>query len=528
MLFLGLTLVSLIPVLAFRHFPTLDGPAHLHNANLLGYLLCGDGFVGEYFTLNNLSTPNWLGHLLIIGVQRLFGSVIAEKAIATLCIAGMAYSFRFLIKTINGNQLQPSYLIFPFTYSFFLYLGFFNFIISIALLFVSIALYLQLKERYSLYKNLAIIILVLLSYFAHPFGFLAYALSVGLFTLMIALHSASNRHYGKLFIHGLVFASTIAIPSILYLNYTGGNVVALSSEKYPFGELARWLYRLRPLVVFNFGREQVYTTAIFLLLVSLCITIAMNKFLPLRGLVEKGKADSFHSAWLYAGLVILLLYFIVPNQINSGGYVSDRLNFLVFIFLMVWLSSYIWNKKMLATASVVAVLAHLCLLNYYTKQTLRLNGFAKSMYSVSAHIEPESVLLPIGSPPDWMMGHLTNYLGADRKVVILENYEAFTGYFPLKWNWQKMPNLSAGGVNLRRIGSYSFRSEIDTSLARKEVDYIIFTGELNTVSSSKILFDSVLNKSYQSIYTSSDSAIVLYKRLENRSKAYSHEHYKSH
>lgn len=524
MLFLGLTLVSLIPILAFRHFPTLDGPAHLHNSNLLGYLLCGDSFIGEYFTLNNLSTPNWLGHLLILGFQRLFGSVIAEKAVTTLCIAGLAYAFRFLIKTINSNQLLLCYLIFPFTYSFFLYLGFFNFIISIAILFVSIALYLQLNERYSFYKNSATIILVLLSYYAHPFGFLAYALSVGLFTLMIAIHSASNRHYGKLLKHGLVFASTIAIPSTLYLSYTGGNILALSSEKYPFGELVRWLFRLRSLVVFSFGREQIYTTPMFLLVVSLCVIIVLNKFNLIKSMVEKGKANSFHTAWLFAGMVILLLYFVVPNQINSGGYVSDRLNFLVFIFLMMWLSSFIWNKKILAIASVVSVLAHLCLLNYYTKQTKRLNGYAKNMYAVTAHIEPESVVLPIGTPSDWMMGHLTNYLGADRKVVILENYEAFTGYFPLIWNWRKMPNLSAGGANLHHIGSYSFRSEIDSSLARKEVDCIIFTGELNIETNNKILIDSILRESYQSVFTSPDSTIVLYKRLENRNKAYGHEH----
>lgn len=504
-LFGTMVLISIIPILVFKHFPTLDGPAHLYNSNLLGHLLSGDSFLGNYFKLNNISTPNWLGHFAILIFQRIFGSIIAEKIIVIICIAGLAYSFRFLLTTLNPHQIAISYLILPFTYSFFLFLGFFNFILSTALLFVCLTLFVKLANRYSVLVHISIIICLLLTYFAHPFGFFAFLLSAGTYYLVLLPSMVKNSFKPPLLL-ALQLASAIAIPCLLYLNYAGNGVVSLSNEKLPFSELFWWIYRLRSLVVFNFGREQIYTTIIFALIIAFIALIAIRKF----NSNNFQKPSYLNCAWLISGAILLALYFILPNQINSGGYVSDRLNFLFFIFIIIWISTYTWNKKLVIVACVVSVICHIGLLNYYVKQISWLNSYAKEVHTLSEKIGENSIILPMGTPPDWMLGHISNYIGAEKKVVILENYEAYTGYFPTLWNWDSIPNLTMGNTNLNEICTNSFQTEFNRTLGKK-VDYIIFTGKINMQNECKVKIDSILNQSYQELCISADSTFRLYK-----------------
>ena len=504
-LFGAVVLISIIPIIIFKHFPTLDGPAHLYNSNLLGHLLSGDSFLDNYFKINNLSTPNWLGHIVILFFQRIFGAVIAEKIIVIICIAGFAYSFRFLVGTLNQHQKAISYLIFPFTYSFFLFLGFFNFILSTALLFVSLALFLKLVKSYTVIVHISVTIGLLLTYFAHPFGFFAFLLSAGTY-YCILFPSIAKSSLKSYLILGLQLASIIVIPCLLYLNYAGSGLVSLSNEKLSFSELTWWIYRLRSLVVFNFGREQIYTTTIFALIIAFITLIVIRKF----NSNDSQKPSILNYTWLISSAILLTLYYTLPNQINSGGYVSDRLNFLFFIFIIIWISNYTWNKKTVIIACAISIACHIGLLNYYVKQISWLNTYAKEVHSLAEKIEENSVILPMGTPPDWMLGHISNYVGAEKKVIILENYEAYTGYFPTLWNWDSIPNLTFGDTNLNEICTNSFQTEFNRTLGKK-VDYIIFTGKINLQEECKIKIDSTLNQSYLEFFVSADSTFKLYK-----------------
>lgn len=450
--FFTMVLVSIIPLLLFKHFPTLDGPAHLYNSNILGYLITGDSFLEQYFALNSISTPNWLGHILILGFQRAFGSTIAEKLIVALCIAGLAYSFRFLVSTVNPQQKHISYTIFPFTYSFFLFLGFFNFIISLVLLFVCLAIFLKLLDSYKISLHIATIACLLLAYLAHPFGFFSFLLFSCIYYSVILYREISKKNFKQLLLSAGIVISIIIIPCLLYIDYTEKSIVAFSSERIELKELIRWIYRLRSLVVFNFGREQVYTTTIFISILALSVLIIFKKF--------KNITDHNSLTWLISSITLLILYFILPNQINSGGYVSDRLNYLFFIFVLIWISSHTINKMLVTTFCTISIICHFGLMNYYFKQISTLNKYAESIHTLARKVEPNSVILPLGTPPDWMLGHISNYIGANKKVVILENYEAYTGYFPIVWNWQSIPNVSIVNTTLMRFILNHFRRNL--------------------------------------------------------------------
>jgi len=510
LLFFTLVLISSAPVIVFEHFPTLDGPAHLYNSNLLGYLIGGDNFIKQYFSLNSLSTPNWIGHFLILGFQRVFGAIVAEKLIVIICIAGLAYSYRFLISTLNKNQLQSTYIILPFTYSFFLFLGFFNFILSTIFLFITLNLFLKLINNYNSFLHISTALTLLLTYFSHPFGFFGFLLIVGIYGIFILFKEIPKKNISKIVSQSAIIISLITIPSILYIMYAGKGIMAFSNERIPIQELISWLYNLRSLIVFNFGKEQIYTITLFIAIVILLLLIIFKIY------VYKNSSNNSpsNSIWLVSSIMLLLAYFILPNQINSGGYVSDRLNYLFFIFILIWISTFTWNKRIITTFCAIVIICHLGLMSYYTKQIYWLNKPAENIHSLAKKIEPNSVILPIGNHPNWMLGHISNYIGADKKVVVLENYEAHTGYFPVLWNWQSIPNITLGNTNLNDVCLSSFETEFNKTFFRK-VDYIVLFRNPNAQDMCKVKVDSIINCTYKKIYISEDNTFELFERINN-------------
>src|SRR4051794_30796969 len=68
-LFLALLLWHLVPVWAFRYFPSQDGGEHVNNANILLRYFTSDGALfREYFIFNRNLDPNWLGHVILASV----------------------------------------------------------------------------------------------------------------------------------------------------------------------------------------------------------------------------------------------------------------------------------------------------------------------------------------------------------------------------------------------------------------------------------------------------------------------------
>ena len=124
-------LVLNVVLLCFtRFYPSMDGPAHLYNSNILNHLIRGNTTLSEFYSINTVPIPNWTSHFLLSIFHIVLPAWLAEKALLVLYVSGMAFSFRFLIKELNPENIPLSILIFPFIYSFLFHLGFYNFSIS--------------------------------------------------------------------------------------------------------------------------------------------------------------------------------------------------------------------------------------------------------------------------------------------------------------------------------------------------------------------------------------------------------------
>lgn len=111
LLFFTITVLTLLPVLCFKFFPTMDGPAHLYNSNLINSLLFDNNeTLHSFFIFNSLPVPNWTGHLILSIFNFFLPSFIAEKILLVFYVVGIAYSFRCLVLAFAPENIFFTYL----------------------------------------------------------------------------------------------------------------------------------------------------------------------------------------------------------------------------------------------------------------------------------------------------------------------------------------------------------------------------------------------------------------------------------
>ena len=510
-LFYTVLVLNMLPVLCYTFFPTMDGAAHLYNSNLINELLFQpQSIVADYFVLNTVPVPNWLGHFVLSFFNLFLPAPIAEKVLLICYMSLLPLSFRYFTKQYNSTML--SYLIFPFCYTYLFYLGFYNLSISFILLFTTLAFW-KKNEQILNYKYVFVLFLLIsTTYFAH---IMIYAILI--FTLFLMASQSflaqlmSNEIDKKMIrdtINKYVIMLVVSLPSLCLLLFFMQQTTFFSSiEKLSTSELLTWLIDSRPLIALSYGKEA-QLTRIFsvLLLVLLGAVIYSN--------VKENK-DNFwkkiihklllpQNIYLVVALIMLFLYFKVPNS-GSAGMMSDRLCLLFFIYMVSWLALIKYSKRLTNIAIFVVLVVNFGLVFRYTVATKGLNKDAVSMANATKYIEPYSVVLPINNTKEWLEPHFSNYLGIDKPMIILENYEATVGWFPVKWNETKIPVLKFGNLGNENT---SFTWKSGQLKPEKIIDYVIVWGLENKMNTTEI---TTLNQYYESIYMSENGAVQLYK-----------------
>ena len=77
--FLAVTILNLFPIFISKFFPTLDGPSHLYNSNLIVNLLFNSEGLSSFFALNPELVPNWSGHFILAAFNSIMPAFVAEK-----------------------------------------------------------------------------------------------------------------------------------------------------------------------------------------------------------------------------------------------------------------------------------------------------------------------------------------------------------------------------------------------------------------------------------------------------------------
>jgi hypothetical protein len=518
-LFFIAVVINVLPFLFIRFFPTMDGPAHLYNSNLIGQLLHAGSPLHQYFYFNPMLVPNWLSHI-ILGFFALFlPAFIAEKILVFLFLLLMPLSFYYMVKALHPQNAGLSLIILPFSHIFLFYLGFYNLALGFIFWFVSVGLwagYLKNKNKRLLWL---LFFLITLSYFTHVMIYGCCLMSLGFLSVLNFKHidNQSKTLSVRKVVVPVIQLILISLPSLLLFYWFMGHTTFYPSDyRIPLAGLLRYIVRIDPIIIHDQSKEVIYSLPLFVLMLVMSVLAFRSKIKEYKKQhVDKAlkikKIFVKNDLFLFLALLFLALFFIVPDG-ASAGMMTDRFGLMFFILWAIWLSISSFRESEKFVFNVIVFFLYFGLLFQHVKSIDYLSGDAAKIEQAASVMEPYSVVLPVNVSSNWMQPHFSNYLGIDKPLVVLENYEASLGWFPLCWNAQKMPRLTLSGKDrLADIGwpTNPVSSEI------KPIDYVMIYGQLvNFEAPNYAALKQFLRAKCQLAYQSSDQFVSVYKVLK--------------
>jgi hypothetical protein len=506
--FLLLVILTAAPVLLHSFFPTVDGPAHLYNGNMLKYYwFFNDGFLLNFFDVNRYSNSNIADHIWFAVTGLFLSPGTSEKGLLLLYILSMAYSFRFLVKIISRDPQSAtlsSYLIFPFIYSFTLRMGFFNFCLGIPVLFWATGYWIRNREALQWKKICWLTVLCTILYITHLFNFVVFGIVIACYELQYFIQERSLKQFmrkaGRAF---FAFMPGLLLSLIFFIS---GAREEFPAKFLSVGKLTETLRDISPIITLNYDHEILYARIIAGAL-SILAAIAIWTFF-----VNRKKGDQhFRPSWIFPLLVIFILFCTFPDWIGSGGFISIRLALYFFLLLLISVAATGIRPRMLILPVIVFLTGHLLFISYHNQQTAALCEDAETMAEASKLMEEHSVLLPLNYSDNWMEINFSGYLGAKRNLINLDNYEATKNHFSLSWKkgqnvYELMPGFGNRNPPCINIEKY------EKSTGHR-IDYLsryCFNGNISDSCTS--LVEQEIKSKFELIYQSANQRLLLYKR----------------
>ncbi len=317
LLFYTCILLNALPILLFRFFPSMDGPAHLYNANILRQLWLGQSEVlQQWYAVNPALIPNWTSHFLLAVFGLVLPAFLAEKLLLLLYVIGLPLAFRGLVTRLAPGQKVLVYLIFPFVYHYLFCLGFYNLALSIILLFAGLSITVQQIRAPTTRGWIAQAVLFTATYFTHPFSFTLLVLGAsGIWAvqfLTVPVSSAKPLLQRFQSTRSPLWRLSLAclLPMALLVHFYMTQHFYNSGVRLSTNELLLFLKDVRPIIAYHYERELRLTEYLFPLFVSLS---AIAFYIRINNVSGQGYGGGekwrklFRPNDLWLGLAVLLL-----------------------------------------------------------------------------------------------------------------------------------------------------------------------------------------------------------------------------
>jgi hypothetical protein len=403
-------------------------------------------------------------------------------------------------------------------------MGFFNYSASVILFFVLVGFWLRNFQKEGWRWRIVLGILMLVLGLSHP---VSYAMAMG----TIFFHWVGQFLAGvfgaergvKLKALALLALKTMlaALPSLtllgIFLLRKGTDAVASQAKPQTIFED---FVQLRALILFHPG-ETTWPIVLSILIAALLLV----------GIFKLWSQSKSHSGFLLMLAATLVAYFFQPAEVSGFAVMPERIQIYPYLIAIIWLACRPWPSWMLRGAALVGFLVAGILFSIrlpnYANSSLAVEEFV----SVQPHIRPHSTVLMLDYAPEgrypndgpllseeaYIFVHLAEYLGALQPHIILNNYEANTHWFPLRWNPDNDPyvHLCEGpGFEgwLPTVNFEKFRKETG-----KDVDYVItwcLTVELRQFEGVQLMQER-LTKDYHEIFVTNGKRVRLWERKSN-------------
>lgn len=496
LLFFACLLAGLFPVLRYAHFTTLDGAAHCYNAGIMQSLaIDGPGFYKDWYVANGFPVPNYSGHVLLALLHLLVSWNTAEKIIALLFLVSAPLLFRKIVLHTNPANRWWPLVIFPFTHYIFLYYGFYNF--SLGIIFLLAGIYLRLKTPVLSKKQLLqVFALSVLLYFSHLFTFLIYLFFIAACEASDVFNTKDLKRFATRSLKLLLVTAPFALLAIFYFRFNPSQ----EDVFWPASKTIRFCLSADYLKVFKLENNYFCNVLAWALLM---LGLGGTVFYAVCRIRKKETASA--PVFLLMFILMAVLAFSMPDYSGNAGYIVYRFVYLGMLFLLLWTGSLSINRCITLAAIILVIVCHIGIQVRNAKEQYYINADYEAYIKAADHIKDHSVVAPVFLSGRGFEEHFSNYLCGNKQMVILENYEAGTNYFPVKWNKGSMPQAYfTGSLGYLNTMGLPHGSSPRTVMP----DYIVLQGRTS-------LLDTMIqniSRSFSLIY--SNNTVILYKKKD--------------
>ena len=385
-LFVAAALVQLVPIWSVHYLPTTDGPSHLYNAWVLRALIRGDQpQLARTFEIDWQPHPNWIGTAFMAALMSIVPPLVAEKLFVSVIVLLFA-----LAMWQYASSPAAAMIGLLFTFNWLLMMGFYNHSLGVAITFIAIAMWWRHRDR-----KWQLALLLVVCYFASPMMILMTVGSIGLLWL------ATSRRPREL------VAIVPVLPLIAwYLRASAGQPWG---ERHSLSKLISYLLRARILYTFDKAQTVIGMVLIIVMLLSL----------------------RARSAFMLLTAAMLVLYFTAPESVGSALFIRDRIALMVFLTALAWIGAPALAGDRLKADRLKPVLHYAIAVIVFANVAYLTIRFHQSAALVEAAVRKADFAAP--KKPPLFLWHAADYAAIERGLVDLNDYEAGTGYFPIRF-----------------------------------------------------------------------------------------------
>ena len=468
--------LHLLPVWGFKYFPTQDGASHIYNAYVVKEYHKHENYrLREVYELNATIFPNWTSHALLAGLLYVFPPLVCEKIVLTLCIGLLPLSLFYFLNGIAKRNAVFGLVGFIYAYNYMLHMGFYNFVLSMSLFFFTMGYWWRVKDKLRLTNIVVIYVLLLVTYLTHYHSYALLVMCLTFFALFSSVYDALRGVWGYketsepfmsrlkdgvvtlkpalTFIGALIPAYFILFSYYFYLSNAHGS----DGEHKGFAWLTDYFFAMKSLVSFRDDHVLIGRVLLGLFAIAFVITVinrirqCHQKELGERGERLWTRAVSQTDGFLLMAVFITVMYFIAPWSGYSGGWINDRFHLYIFLVLLPFFAINVHRHINYAVAGVIIALSfwHLgynvhtyTLLNRDIANALTSDGmYEKDTILTSKPGEWGGFSDSLGFEPKYVepFGHVECLLAVKKGIGYLDNYEANTDHFPLRYKQKDLP-----------------------------------------------------------------------------------------
>ena len=460
-LFVVLLILHILPLWIFAYFPSQDGASHIYNGLMLNEYGKHENYkLRDAWELNITVFPNWLSHIMLAAFLYVFPPVISEKVLLTIAIGMVPFAFFYFLNAVNRGQKGQyvyAWLGFPFAYNYLLYMGFYNFQLSISFFFFSFGYWWKHKDDMEIKHLACLYVLLLLTYLSHiaSYGLVVLGISVAGSCLwgapaIAAAWRTRSEGFTALFQRFVVSLKPVfrfllyMVP--MYFVLIDYYLQSVKQHQQGNHRGMEWVWEyfwgVKSIVYFT----DWHVGANYFLLAVLGVAIVLSIVYRIQRKEWVKQTDVF----LLIPLLFTYMFIRAPWSYGPGGWINDRIHIYILLLLGAWLIPNMGRpfRHVIAACLIVFSLLHFGRTAY---DHARIAPEIAEVVSGTHLIEPHTTY-QIRSE-DWHKSdalgrveyvtpyahHMALYGVYTKDVAHLANYEAEFNYFPINRNAENAP-----------------------------------------------------------------------------------------